>query len=65
VVGEGPRGLFTLTVNLPGTAQRIARDLVTALDMVKRHVTHALGKLSAANPHRGHHAGARQLGLIP
>jgi LuxR family maltose regulon positive regulatory protein len=29
--------------------QRIARDLVVALDMVKTHVTHVLGKLGAAN----------------
>jgi LuxR family transcriptional regulator, maltose regulon positive regulatory protein len=29
--------------------QRIARDLVVALDTVKTHVTHILGKLGAAN----------------
>jgi LuxR family transcriptional regulator, maltose regulon positive regulatory protein len=44
--------------------QRIARELVVALDTVKKHVTHILGKLSAANRTE---AGvrARQLGLIP
>jgi LuxR family maltose regulon positive regulatory protein len=44
--------------------QRIARDLVVALDTVKTHVTHILGKLGAANRT---HAGARahDLGLIP
>jgi DNA-binding NarL/FixJ family response regulator len=31
--------------------QRIARELV--LDAVKKHVTHILGKLGAANPDRG------------
>jgi len=29
--------------------QRIARELVVALDTVKKHVTHVLGKLGAAN----------------
>ena len=29
--------------------QRIAHDLVVALDTVKKHVTHVLGKLGAAN----------------
>ncbi len=29
--------------------QRIAHDLVVALDMVKTHVTHVLGTLDAAN----------------
>jgi ATP/maltotriose-dependent transcriptional regulator MalT len=44
--------------------QRIAHDLVVALDTVKRHVTHILAKLGAAN--RTEAAGrARQLGLIP
>jgi LuxR family maltose regulon positive regulatory protein len=44
--------------------QRIGRDLVVALDTVKTHVTHILGKLGAANRT---HAGARahDLGLIP
>ena len=29
--------------------QRIARELLVALDTVKKHVTHLLGKLGAAN----------------
>jgi LuxR family maltose regulon positive regulatory protein len=44
--------------------QRIARDLVVALDTVKKHVTHILGKLGAANRTEAV-ARARQLGLIP
>jgi LuxR family maltose regulon positive regulatory protein len=44
--------------------QRIARDLVVALDTVKKHVTHVLGKLGAANRTESV-ARARQLGLIP
>jgi LuxR family maltose regulon positive regulatory protein len=44
--------------------QRIARDLVVALDTVKKHVSHVLGKLGAANRTEAA-ARARQLGLIP
>jgi LuxR family transcriptional regulator, maltose regulon positive regulatory protein len=44
--------------------QRIARDLVVALNTVKTHVTHILGKLGAAN-HTQAGARARDLGLIP
>jgi ATP/maltotriose-dependent transcriptional regulator MalT len=44
--------------------QRIAHDLVVALDTVKKHVTHILGKLGAANRTEAA-ARARQLGLIP
>jgi LuxR family maltose regulon positive regulatory protein len=44
--------------------QRIARDLFVALDTVKKHVTHILGKLGAANRTEAA-ARARQLGLIP
>jgi LuxR family transcriptional regulator, maltose regulon positive regulatory protein len=44
--------------------QRIAHELVVALDTVKRHVTHILGKLGAANRTEAA-ARARQLGLIP
>jgi LuxR family maltose regulon positive regulatory protein len=44
--------------------QRIARDLVVALDTVKKHVTHVLGKLGAGNRTEAA-ARARQLGLIP
>ncbi len=39
------------------SSQRIAHDLVVALDTVKRHVTHVQGKLGATNPHRGRRAG--------
>jgi LuxR family transcriptional regulator, maltose regulon positive regulatory protein len=44
--------------------QRIAHELVVALDTVKKHVTHILGKLGAANRTEAV-ARARQLGLIP
>jgi LuxR family maltose regulon positive regulatory protein len=44
--------------------QRIARELVVALDTVKKHVTHVLGKLGVANRTEAV-ARARQLGLIP
>jgi LuxR family maltose regulon positive regulatory protein len=44
--------------------QRIAHDLVVALDTVKKRVTHVLGKLGAANRTEAA-ARARQLGLIP
>ena len=44
--------------------QRIAHDLVVALDTVNKHVTHVLGKLGAANRTETV-AEARQLGLIP
>ena len=40
------------------------RELVVALDTVKKHVTHVLGKLGAANRTEAA-ARARQLGLIP
>jgi LuxR family maltose regulon positive regulatory protein len=44
--------------------QRIAHELVVALDTVKRHITHVLGKLGAANRTQAA-ARARELGLIP
>ncbi len=44
--------------------QRIAHDLVVALDTVKKHVTHLLGKLGAANRTEAV-ARARDVGLIP
>ncbi|MGI8450608.1 MAG: LuxR C-terminal-related transcriptional regulator [Streptosporangiaceae bacterium] len=44
--------------------QRIARELFVAPDTVKKHVTHVLGKLGAANRTEAA-ARARQLGLIP
>jgi LuxR family maltose regulon positive regulatory protein len=44
--------------------QRIAHDLVVALDTVKTHLTHVPGKLgAAARTEPG--ARTRQLGLIP
>jgi LuxR family transcriptional regulator, maltose regulon positive regulatory protein len=43
--------------------QRIADDLVISLDTVKKHVTHVLGKLGAANRTEAVTL-ARQLGLI-
>jgi ATP/maltotriose-dependent transcriptional regulator MalT len=44
--------------------QRIAHELVVALDTVTKHVTHILSKLGAANRTEAV-ARARQLGLIP
>jgi LuxR family maltose regulon positive regulatory protein len=44
--------------------QRIARELFVTLDTVKKHVTHVLAKLGAANRTEAA-ARARQLGLIP
>ena len=44
--------------------QRIAHDLFVSLDTVKKHVTHVLGKLGAANRTEAV-ARARELGLIP
>jgi LuxR family transcriptional regulator, maltose regulon positive regulatory protein len=44
--------------------QRIAHELVVAIDTVKKHVTHVLGKLGAANRTEAV-ARARQLGLLP
>ena len=44
--------------------QRIGHDLVVALDTVKKHVTHILGKLGAADRTQAG-ARARDLGLIP
>ncbi|HEV2451584.1 MAG TPA: LuxR C-terminal-related transcriptional regulator [Streptosporangiaceae bacterium] len=44
--------------------QRIAHDLFVALDTVKKHVTHVLGKLGAANRTEAVARG-RELGLIP
>jgi LuxR family maltose regulon positive regulatory protein len=43
---------------------RIAADLVVSLDTVKKHVSHLLGKLGAANRTEAV-TRARQLGLIP
>jgi ATP/maltotriose-dependent transcriptional regulator MalT len=58
-------GLEVLRLLAAGRSnQRIAHDLVVALDTVKKHVTHLLGKLGAANRTEAA-ARARQLGLIP
>jgi LuxR family maltose regulon positive regulatory protein len=43
---------------------RIAEELVITVDTVKKHVSHLLGKLGAANRTEAV-ARARQLGLIP
>jgi LuxR family transcriptional regulator, maltose regulon positive regulatory protein len=53
--------LNLLAVGSPN--QRIADDLVVSLDTVKKHVTHLLGKLGAANRTEAV-TRARQLGLI-
>ncbi len=44
--------------------QRIAKELVVSLDTVKKHISHVLDKLGAANRTEAV-ARARQLGLIP
>ena len=44
--------------------QSIARELVVVLDTVKKHVSHVLAKLGAANRTEAV-ARARDLGLIP
>jgi len=53
--------LELLAVGSPN--QRIADDLVVSLDTVKKHVTHLLSKLGAANRTEAV-TRARQLGLI-
>jgi ATP/maltotriose-dependent transcriptional regulator MalT len=53
--------LHLLAADAPN--QRIAEDLVVTLDTVKKHVTHVLGKLGAANRTEAV-TRARQLGLI-
>ena len=54
--------LALLAVGTPNS--RIAGELVVTLDTVKKHVTHVLGKLGAANRTEAA-ARARHLGLIP
>jgi LuxR family maltose regulon positive regulatory protein len=59
------RELEILVLLAAGTPnQRIAEQLVVTLDTVKKHITHLLGKLGAANRTEAV-ARARQLGLIP
>jgi LuxR family maltose regulon positive regulatory protein len=60
-----PRELEVLALLAAGTPNpRIAAELVVSLDTVKKHVTHILGKLGAANRTEAV-TRARQLGLIP
>jgi LuxR family maltose regulon positive regulatory protein len=59
------RELEILRLVAAGTPnQRIAEQLVVTLDTVKKHITHLLGKLGAANRTEAV-ARAQQLGLIP
>ena len=59
------RELEILVLLAAGTPnQRIAEQLVVTLDTVKKHITHLLGKLGAANRTEAV-ARARQLGLLP
>jgi DNA-binding NarL/FixJ family response regulator len=59
------RELEILALLAAGTPNsRIAEELVVTLDTVKKHVTHVLGKLGAANRTEAV-ARARELGLIP
>ena len=59
------RELEVLRLLAAGTPnQRIAEELVVTLDTVKKHVSHLLGKLGAANRTEAV-TRARQLGLIP
>ncbi|HWM98368.1 MAG TPA: LuxR C-terminal-related transcriptional regulator, partial [Streptosporangiaceae bacterium] len=54
--------LVLLAAGMPNP--RIAAELVVTLDTVKKHVSHLLGKLGAANRTEAV-TRARQLGLIP
>jgi LuxR family maltose regulon positive regulatory protein len=59
------RELEVLVLLAAGTPNpRIAEQLVVTLDTVKKHVSHLLGKLGAANRTEAV-TRARQLGLIP
>ena len=59
------RELEVLVLLAAGTPNpRIAEELVVSLDTVKKHVSHLLGKLGAANRTEAV-TRARQLGLIP
>jgi DNA-binding CsgD family transcriptional regulator len=57
-----PEVLALLAAGMPNP--RIAAELVVTLDPVKKHVSHLLGKLGAANRTEAV-TRARQLGLIP
>ena len=60
-----PRELEILALLTAGTPNpRIAEQLVVSLDTVKKHVSHLLGKLGAANRTEAV-TRARELGLIP
>ena len=60
-----PRELEILALLAAGTSNpRIADQLVVSLDTVKKHVSHLLGKLGAANRTEAV-TKARELGLIP
>jgi LuxR family maltose regulon positive regulatory protein len=59
------RELEVLALMAAGTPNpRIAAELVVTLDTVKKHVSHLLGKLGAANRTEAV-TRARQLGLLP
>ena len=59
------REMEVLSLLAAGTPnRRIAQELVVTIDTVKKHVTHVLGKLGAANRTEAV-TRARQLGLIP
>jgi LuxR family transcriptional regulator, maltose regulon positive regulatory protein len=59
------RELEILVLLAAGTSNpRIAEDLVVSIDTVKKHVSHLLGKLGAANRTEAV-TRSRQLGLIP
>jgi LuxR family transcriptional regulator, maltose regulon positive regulatory protein len=59
-----PRELEVLGLLAAGRPnQAIAEELVITLDTVKRHVSHVLGKLGAANRTQAV-ARARELGLL-
>jgi LuxR family maltose regulon positive regulatory protein len=59
------REMEVLSLLAAGTSnRRIAEDLVVTLDTVKKHVSHVLGKLGAANRTEAV-TRARQLGIIP
>jgi len=61
---DRPQAGGTAAARRSRSNQRIGHGLVVPLDTVKKHVTHVLGKLGAANRTEAV-AHARQLGLIP